>query len=166
MNDVDLKAVNPLKALYGYGQSVWLDYIRRSLIASGELQRLIDEDGLRGVTSNPAIFERAIIGSNDYTQALKGLEARNLDAKTTYEVLAIRDIQDAADILRPIYRASERRDGYVSLEVSPYLARDTRGTLEEARRLWAAVARDNVMIKVPATGRAVQCAAPQRRARQ
>ncbi len=151
MNDVDLKAMNPLKALYGYGQSVWLDYIRRSLISSGELQRLIDEDGLRGVTSNPAIFEKAITGSNDYTQALKGLEARNLDAKTTYEALAIRDIQDAADILRPLYRASERRDGYVSLEVSPYLARDTRGTLEEARRLWAAVARENVMIKVPAT---------------
>jgi len=155
MNDVDLKAMNPLKALYGYGQSVWLDYIRRSLITSGELQRLIDEDGLRGVTSNPAIFEKAITGSNDYTQALKGLEARNLDAKTTYEALAIRDIQDAADILRPVYRASERRDGHVSLEVSPYLARDTRGTLEEARRLWAAVARDNVMIKVPATAEGI-----------
>jgi len=155
MNDVDLKAMNPLKALYGYGQSVWLDYIRRSLIASGEMQRLIDEDGLLGVTSNPAIFEKAITGSNDCTQALKGLEARNLDAKTTYEALAIRDIQDAADILRPVYRASERRDGHVSLEVSPYLARDTRGTLEEARRLWAAVARDNVMIKVPATAEGI-----------
>ncbi len=151
MNDVDLKAINPLKALYGYGQSVWLDYIRRSLITSGELQRLIDEDGLRGVTSNPAIFEKAVTGSNDYTQALKGLEAQNLDPKATYEALAIRDIQDAADVLRPLYRASERRDGYVSLEVSPYLARDTRGTLEEARRLWKAVARENVMIKVPAT---------------
>ena len=155
MNDIDLKAMNPLKALYGYGQSVWLDYIRRSLIASGELQKLIDEDGLRGVTSNPAIFEKAITGSNDYTQALKSLEAQNLDAKATYEALAIRDIQDAADILRPLYRASERRDGYVSLEVSPHLARDTRGTLEEARRLWAAVARDNVMIKVPATAEGI-----------
>ena len=151
MNDVDLKAINPLKVLYGHGQSAWLDYIRRSLITSGELQRLIDEDGLRGVTSNPAIFEKAITGSHDYTLVLKGLEAQNLDAKATYEALAIRDIQDAADILRPLYRASERRDGYVSLEVSPYLARDTRGTLEEARRLWKAVARENVMIKVPAT---------------
>jgi transaldolase/glucose-6-phosphate isomerase len=130
---------------------VWLDYIRRSLITNGELQRLIDADGLRGVTSNPAIFEKAITGSNDYAQALKGLEGRNLDAKATYEALAIGDIQDAADILAPLYAASERRDGYVSLEVSPYLARDTRGTLEEARRLWKAVARDNIMIKVPAT---------------
>jgi len=102
MNDVDRKAINPLKALYRYGQSVWLDYIRRSLITSGELQRLIDEDGLRGVTSNPAIFEKAITGSNDYTHALKELEARNLDAKATYEALAIRDIQDAADILKPL----------------------------------------------------------------
>lgn len=151
MNDVDAKAINPLKALQNHGQSVWLDYIRRSLITSGELQRLIDADGLRGVTSNPAIFEKAITGSNDYAQALKALEGRNLDAKATYEALALGDIQDAADILGSLYRASGRRDGYVSLEVSPYLARDTRGTLEEARRLWKAVARDNVMIKVPAT---------------
>jgi transaldolase / glucose-6-phosphate isomerase len=152
MNLVDSKAINPLRALHEHGQSVWLDYIRRNLITGGELQRLIDEDGLRGVTSNPAIFEKAISGSSDYTQALAVLRGdANLDAKGIYERLAIRDIQDAADLLKPLYGASRRRDGYVSLEVSPYLARDTEGTLQEARRLWAAVGRKNVMIKVPAT---------------
>jgi transaldolase/glucose-6-phosphate isomerase len=151
MNAVELKAINPLQALHQAGQSVWLDYIRRSLIASGELKRLIQEDGLRGVTSNPAIFEKAITGSTDYRDALAALREAKLDAKSTYEQLAIRDIQDAADLLQPLYRASQRRDGYVSLEVSPYLARDTQGTLQEARRLWKAVSRDNVMIKVPAT---------------
>jgi len=151
MNLVDPKAMNPLRALHEHGQSVWLDYIRRSLITGGELQRLIDEDGLRGVTSNPAIFEKAISGSSDYTQALTALRRENLDAKGIYEQLAIRDIQDAADLLLPLYHASRRRDGYVSLEVSPYLALDTQGTLQEARRLWDAVGRKNVMIKVPAT---------------
>jgi transaldolase/glucose-6-phosphate isomerase len=151
MNAADLKAINPLQALQQAGQSVWLDYIRRSLITSGELKRLIDEDGLRGVTSNPAIFEKAITGSSDYSDALAELRGGNVDAKSTYEQLAIRDIRDAADLLAPLYRASKRRDGYVSLEVSPYLARDTQGTLQEARRLWKAVGRDNVMIKVPAT---------------
>jgi transaldolase/glucose-6-phosphate isomerase len=142
---------NPLKALQDYGQSVWLDYIRRNLITSGELQRLLDEDGLRGVTSNPSIFEKAIAGSTDYEQTLKALAAQSLDAKALYEQLAIRDIQDAADLLRPVYEQTQRRDGYVSLEVSPTLAHDTQGTLEEVRRLWKAVRRDNVMIKVPAT---------------
>jgi len=143
---------NPLTALQNYGQSVWLDYIRRSLITSGELARLIADDGLRGVTSNPAIFEKAMAGSSDYEHALKELEGRkDLDAKSLYETLAIRDIQDAADILHPLYSATRRRDGYVSLEVSPDLAHDTRATLEEARRLWTAVGRENVMIKVPAT---------------
>ena len=143
---------NPLKELNRYGQSVWLDYIRRSLITSGELRRLLDEDGLRGVTSNPAIFEKAIAGSTDYEGQLKEFaRRRDLDAKSAYEILAVRDIQDVADILRPIYESSGKRDGYVSLEVSPELAHDTAGTLEEARRLWAAVQRVNVMIKVPAT---------------
>jgi transaldolase/glucose-6-phosphate isomerase len=143
---------NPLTELQRYGQSVWLDYIRRSLITSGELRRLLDEDGLRGVTSNPAIFEKAIAGSTDYEVQLKELtRRRDLDAKGAYEVLAIHDIQDVADILRPIYDGSGRRDGYVSLEVSPDLAHDTRATLDEARRLWKAVSRVNVMIKVPAT---------------
>lgn len=143
---------NPLRALQKYGQSVWLDYIRRTLITSGELQHLIDEDGLRGVTSNPSIFEKAITGSTDYADFLAELEKdSDLDAKARYEMLAIRDVQGAADLLRPVYQESKKRDGYVSLEVSPYLARDTRGTVEEARRLWKALGRENVMIKVPAT---------------
>jgi len=146
------KATNPLKDLLKYGQSVWLDYIRRDLLTSGELKRLIDEDGLRGMTSNPAIFEKAIADSTLYADILQSLRTRtDLDAKARYEILAIRDIQDAADFLRPVYDSSKRRDGYVSLEVSPYLARDTQGTIAEARRLWKTVARENVMIKVPGT---------------
>ena len=146
------KATNPLKDLLKFGQSVWLDYIRRNLITSGELKRLIDEDGLRGMTSNPAIFEKAITGSTDYTDFLNSLKAKtDLDAKARYELLAIRDIQDATDMMRGVYDSSKKTDGYVSLEVSPYLARDTKGTVEEARRLWKAVGRDNVMIKVPGT---------------
>jgi transaldolase/glucose-6-phosphate isomerase len=146
------KATNPLKDLLKFGQSVWLDYIRRNLITSGELKRLIDEDGLRGMTSNPAIFEKAITGSTDYTDFLNSLKAKtDLDAKARYELLAIRDIQDATDMMRGVYDSSKKTDGYVSLEVSPYLARDTKGTIEEARRLWKAVGRDNVMIKVPGT---------------
>jgi transaldolase / glucose-6-phosphate isomerase len=146
------KATNPLKDLLQFGQSVWLDYIRRNLITSGELRRLIDEDGLRGMTSNPSIFEKAIAGSTDYSDLLQSLKSRtDLDAKGRFEILAIRDIQDAADLLRPVYDSSKRRDGYVSLEVSPYLARDTQGTIAEARRLWKEVNRENVMIKVPGT---------------
>ena len=146
------RAENPLKALTKFGQSVWLDYIRRDLMSTGELARLIDEDGLRGMTSNPAIFEKAITGSADYTQALASLAKRkDLDAKGIYEQLAIRDIQDAADALRRVYDQTKRRDGYVSLEVSPYLAHRTQETIDEAQRLWKAVARENVMIKVPGT---------------
>ncbi len=143
--------MNPLEALQEYGQSVWLDYIRRSLITSGALRRLIKEDGLRGVTSNPAIFEKAITGSTDYTALLSTTSARSLGAKSRYEQMALCDIQDAADLLRPIYDQSKKRDGYVSLEVSPNLARDRSGTVDEARRLWKAVGRPNAMIKVPAT---------------
>ncbi len=146
---------NPLRALQHYGQSVWLDYIRRNVITSGELQRMIDDDGLRGVTSNPAIFEKAIAGSTDYKDILTSPDSRKLDAKTLYERIAVRDIQEAADLLRPVYDRSKKRDGYVSLEVSPTLAHETKGTLEEARRLWKAVARPNVMIKVPATGEGI-----------
>src|SRR6202158_4205144 len=146
------KATNPLKDLLKFGQSVWLDYIRRDLLTSGELKRLIEEDGLRGMTSNPTIFEKAITGGKLYDDLLNSLRPRaDLDGKGRYEILAIRDLQDAADILRPVYDSSKRRDGYVSLEVSPYLARDTQGTLEEARRLWKTVNRENVMIKVPGT---------------
>lgn len=150
------KTTNTVRELLRYGQSVWLDYIRRSLITSGELKKLIDDDGLRGMTSNPAIFEKAIAGSTDYKDFLDSLQSRtDLDAKARYELLAIRDIQDAADALRPVYKESNLRDGYVSLEVSPYLARDTKGTLEEARRLWKAVDRPNVMIKVPGTAEGI-----------
>jgi len=146
-----IQARNPLKALNDCGQSVWLDYIRRSLITSGELERLIREDGLRGVTSNPAIFEKAITGSTDYANVLDALNSESLDPQQIFERLAIPDIQRSADVLRPVYEESARRDGYVSLEVSPFLARDTNGTIAEARRLWNAVDRENVMIKVPAT---------------
>ena len=142
---------NSLESLQQHGQAVWLDYIRRSLITGGELQRLIEDDGVRGVTSNPAIFEKAIAGSTDYSDVLAAANSRALDAKAVYESIAVRDIQDAADVLLPVYQRTAKRDGYVSLEVSPKLAYDARGTIEEARRLWKAVARPNVMIKVPAT---------------
>ena len=143
---------NQLKALIAFGQSVWLDYIRRSLMTTGELGRLIQEDGLRGMTSNPSIFEKAIVGSTDYTESLKELAKRkDLDAKGVYEQLALNDIQDAADVMRAVYDQTKRRDGYVSLEVSPYLAHQTQETIDEARRLWKAVGRENVMIKVPGT---------------
>ena len=142
---------NPVRALQVFGQSVWLDYIRRSLVTGGELRRLIDEDGLRGVTSNPVIFEKAISGSADYKQIFHDPRARALDVKTLYETLAIADVRHAANALEPVYTGTSRRDGYVSLEVSPALAYDTAGTLEEARRLWRAVERENLMIKVPAT---------------
>src|SRR6266436_4959383 len=149
------KEGNPLKGLLNFGQSVWLDYIRRSLITSGELRRLVVEDGLRGVTSNPAIFEKAIVGSTDYESVIDSEESAALDAKGLYEKIAVKDVQDAADILRPVYDESKQRDGYVSLEVSPLLANDTAGTLEEARRLWKAVNRPNLMVKVPATAEGI-----------
>ena len=143
--------MHPLLALQDYGQSVWLDYMQRHLITSGELRRLIEGAGLRGMTSNPAIFEKAISGSTDYVEALKALAGRHLDAMGLYEQLAIRDIQDAADTFLTVYEHTRRGDGYVSLEVSPHLAHDTQGTIREARRLWQAVGRPNLMIKVPAT---------------
>jgi transaldolase / glucose-6-phosphate isomerase len=145
-------STNPLLALQGYGQSVWLDYIRRNLIASGELQQMVEAGEIWGVTSNPAIFEKAIAGSTDYDDALQALEEQqDQDAISLYEQLAIADIQATADILRPIYNHTRQRDGYVSLEVAPYLADDTEQTIEEAHRLWQAVDRPNLMIKVPAT---------------
>ena len=146
---------NPLKELARYGQSVWLDYIRRNLIDTGELARLIREDGLRGMTSNPSIFEKAISGSTDYTKSLDQLSKQNLDAGAIFERLAVKDIQDAADVLRTVYDQTNRRDGYVSLEVSPYLAYKTQETILEARRLWREVGRENVMIKVPGTSQGI-----------
>lgn len=156
MSTISTTIGNPLKQLTRFGQSVWLDYIRRSLMTSGELRRMVDQDGLGGMTSNPAIFEKAIVGGEEYADFLAQLKADgSLDAKALYEKLAIRDIQDAADVLRPIYHQSARRDGYVSLEVAPYLAHDTGATIEEARRLWATVNRPNLMIKVPGTAAGV-----------
>jgi transaldolase/glucose-6-phosphate isomerase len=145
------QSANPLKGLLAYGQSPWMDYIRRDLLTSGELKKYIDNDGLRGMTSNPAIFEKAITGSNLYADILSSPDAKKLNAKGLFEKIAIRDVQEACDIFKPVYTDTKRRDGYVSLEVSPYLANDTKGTIEEARRLWKTVDRPNVMIKVPAT---------------
>jgi len=147
---------NALLGLQKYGQSVWLDYIRRNIILNGDLQKLIDQDGLRGITSNPSIFEKAIGGSNDYTDLLTQLGKQGLPTGEIYERIVVRDIQDSADKLLPVYKSTNRRDGYVSLEVSPTLARDTQGTIEEARRLWKAVNRPNIMIKVPGTPEGVE----------
>jgi transaldolase/glucose-6-phosphate isomerase len=145
-------AENPLEGLHDYGQAVWLDFLSRRFIAEGGLKKLIEQDGLTGVTSNPSIFEKAIAGSADYDSALNAAEAAaDSDVMALYERVAIEDIRHAADALRPIYEATERRDGYVSLEVSPYLAMNTEATIVEARRLWQAVGRDNLMIKVPGT---------------
>ena len=142
---------NPLKQLDALGQSVWLDYIRRDLLASGGLRRLIEEDGLRGMTSNPSIFEKAIAGSHDYDNDIRAMALDGKDAKDIYEALSQNDVQGAADEFRPLYDRTDGKDGYVSLEVNPHLAHDTNGTLQEARRLWGALNRPNVLIKVPAT---------------
>lgn len=144
-------AKNPLKGLLDYGQSPWMDYIRRDLLTGGELKRLIHDDGLRGMTSNPSIFAKAIASSKDYSDILDSADAKKLNATELYEKIAVRDVQDAADIFRPVYEESRQRDGYVSLEVSPTLALEMQKTLDEARRLWKMVNRPNVMIKVPGT---------------
>ena len=145
--------MNSLLALRQCGQSVWLDHISRSLITDGTLQRLIDEDGLAGITSNPTIFDKAIAGSGDYDEGLRrALEAdRNVGNRALVERLIVEDIQAAADVLRPVYSDSDGLDGFVSLEVSPGSAHDTAATIAEAQHLWQVVARPNVMIKVPAT---------------
>jgi transaldolase/glucose-6-phosphate isomerase len=143
---------NPLRMLQEYGQSVWLDFLSRDLFRTGELKRLIAEDGLRGMTSNPSIFEKAIGHGEDYDAQIAELEASgDLDPGTLFERLAITDIQSAADTLRPVYDQTQGRDGYVSIEVSPYLAMQTDATIEEARRLWREIGRDNLMVKIPAT---------------
>ncbi len=149
-----MQKANPVRRLTEAGQSVWLDFIRRGFIADGSLQRLLDEDGIGGITSNPAIFQKAMGEGTDYDAGFKPLAQKvGTDALTIYESLAIEDIQHAADLLRPVYDRTEAVDGYVSLEVSPYLALRTEDTVVEARRLWAAVDRPNVMIKVPGTVR-------------
>ncbi len=145
-------APNPLASLHDFGQAPWLDFLARGFIAEGGLKQLVEHDGLTGVTSNPSIFEKAIGGSSEYDSALKAiLSEGDVDVMQLYERLAIEDIQHAADVLRPVYESSKGADGYVSLEVSPYLAMSTQATVAEARRLWRALARPNVMIKVPAT---------------
>jgi transaldolase / glucose-6-phosphate isomerase len=144
--------VSPLSDLEALGQSVWLDNMRRALLTSGELERMVREDGLSGLTSNPSIFEKAIVGSTDYDEALAELRGPSApDAKSVYEALAIADLQGAADVFRAVYDQTDAGDGYVSMEVSPELAHDTAGTVAEARRLWASVDRPNLMIKVPGT---------------
>ncbi|MGA2506462.1 MAG: transaldolase [Chitinispirillaceae bacterium] len=142
---------NPLNQLGTFGQSFWLDYIRRDLIVGGELRRLIEDDGLCGMTSNPAIFEKAIIDSHDYDADMQSMTLEGKSSNAIFEALTQRDVQMAADEFRPVYERMDGKDGYVSLEVNPHLAHDTKGTIEEARRLWAALDRPNVFIKVPAT---------------
>ena len=142
---------NPLLKLESLGQSIWLDSLSRPLLTSGELRRLITEDGLSGITSNPAIFEKAIAESTDYDGAIRALAEAGKGVRDIYETLVVEDIRLAADQLRPVYDRLDGRDGFISLEVSPHLANDTEGTLNEARKLWDAVNRPNVFIKVPAT---------------
>jgi transaldolase len=142
---------NPLRQLESLGQSIWLDYIRRDLIAGGGLRRLIEEDGLRGMTSNPSIFEKAIADSHEYDEEIESMALKGKAAGDIYDAISRRDVQSAADEFRPLYDRTDGEDGYVSLEVNPHLAHDTDGTLQEARRLWGALNRPNVFIKVPAT---------------
>ena len=142
---------NPLKELAALGQSIWLDYIRRNLIVSGELRRLIEEDGLLGMTSNPSIFEKAIAESHDYDEDIRAMALEGKGVTEIYEALSQGDVQNAADNFRAVYDRTDGKDGYVSLEVNPHLAHDSAGTIEEARRLWTALDRPNVFIKVPAT---------------
>jgi transaldolase len=150
--------MNRLLALRRQGQSIWLDYIRRDLIQSGELKQLVENDGLRGVTSNPSIFERAIDDSTQYDEALRELFARNpaIEARAVYDALSIEDVRNAADILGPVYRESGGLDGFVSIEPPPQLTGDTQATIQEGQRLWQTVNRPNLMIKVVATKAGIQ----------
>ncbi len=140
-----------LAALTQAGTSVWLDQIRRTLITGGELQRLVDEYSLRGMTSNPAIFEKAILGSEDYDDDLRELSAQGLGPVEIFEHIAIKDVQLAADVMHPVWEEAGGADGFISLEVAPSLAHDTEGSLEEARSFWQRVDRPNLMVKIPAT---------------
>ena len=143
---------NPLLTLGDAGQAVWLDFLDQKILKNGELQRLIDQDGVKGLTSNPSIFEKAIGEGDDYDARLKAaLDKGDAEIIDLYEAVAIADIQAAADQFRPVYDRLRGQDGYVSLEVSPYLAMDTQATIAEARRLWRAVDRPNLMVKIPAT---------------
>lgn len=148
-------ARSPLAQLLQYGQSYWLDNLTREMIRNGELARRVSDEGLRGVTSNPALFHKAISTGRDYDDQIEGLVRQGLPVAAIYEHLVVTDIRDACDILRPVYDESARLDGYVSLEVSPYLAHDARQSLDEARRLHRLVARPNLFIKIPGTGAGV-----------
>lgn len=142
---------NPLARIPDFGQSIWLDYIKRSFIQSGELKKLIDEDNLKGVTSNPAIFEEAIARSDDYNETIQELAKTDLSTEDIFLKIAIEDVQNAADLFKGVYQDTKALDGYVSLEVSPGLALDTEGSILEARSSWKALNRENVMIKIPGT---------------
>jgi transaldolase len=148
---MEMQPVSPVKRLLELGQSPWLDFIRRSLVETGELARMIDEWGVRGVTSNPVIFEKAIAHTDDYRAEVARLARAGQSAQEIYEALAIEDVRAAAKLLEPVYQATGGADGFVSLEVSPHLARDAAATIAEAKRLWSALGRANVMIKVPGT---------------
>jgi transaldolase/transaldolase/glucose-6-phosphate isomerase len=143
--------MNPLQQLAEQGQSVWLDFMRRSLVTTGELQRYIDNDGLRGLTSNPTIFQKAVEGSSDYDDLFREWGPRGASAGDVFEVLAVRDIGDAARVFRPVWERTKHRDGYCSIEVTPTLAHDTQGTIAEAHRLWKTLGVPNVMVKIPGT---------------
>src|SRR6201997_2017482 len=144
--------MNPVKALQDHGQAVWLDFLSRGFIADGGLKKLVDDDGLRGVTSNPSIFENAIGKTNEYDDAIRQmLQSHDYSPGQLFEKLEVEDIRSATDVLRPVFDAAHGADGFVSIEVSPYLAKDTQGTIDEAKRLWREGGRKNVMIKVPAT---------------
>jgi transaldolase len=151
MNLNTLSKKNPLLELAEFGQSIWLDYTRRDLIVGGGLRRLIEQDGLRGMTSNPSIFEKAIVGSHNYEEDIRAMSFEGQSPKMIYETLSQRDVQSAADEFKSLYDRTDGRDGYVSLEVNPHLAHDTKDTIVEARRLWRVLNRPNVFIKVPAT---------------
>ncbi len=143
--------MNPLQEILQQGQSIWLDLLDRNMMDSGTLKSLIDDDGLRGITSNPAIFEKAISNSSDYDADIATLSENEDDNEAIFYGLAVKDIQRASDFFKPIYEQTDGQDGFVSLEVSPNLARDTEGTIQQARELWKKVDRKNVMIKIPGT---------------
>ena len=148
---------NPLLNIQEFGQSIWQDYIQRSIILSGELKQLMDDDGIRGVTSNPSIFEKAIAGSRDYDDDIRAMALEGKSIEEIYRFLTVRDVREAADVFRPIFDGSEGKHGFVSLEVNPHLARDINGTITEAQELWKALDRPNVFIKVPATREGLSC---------
>ena len=148
---------NPLLNIQEFGQSIWQDYIQRDIILSGELKKLIDEDGIRGVTSNPSIFDTAISGSHDYDDDIRAMALEDKSIEEIYRFLTVRDVRQAADLFRPLYDSSEGKYGFVSLEVNPHLAHNVNGTIREARELWKALDRPNVFIKVPATIEGLSC---------